>query len=189
MAHRYTTMQKLALQKANPINFLLHVIGIVGAIYFLWEQNWVLALVLVILFPGVGSLYAWQVEKNKNVKMTLFREVMIAHAHPVNAFFHGVMLILLVIGLWTHDWYFIGAAIVAVCFGHLFGTAYMKEVAPARLKRLTLMDMGLIKMAMILAGAVLGAYLSAFVMQHLSWIVLAFVLLIIGPDYKFFLKK
>lgn len=177
---------KVHAQKANPVNFLLHVVGIVGAAYYLWFNNWQWALLFGLVLPLVGHIYAWVNEKGHNPKMTMFREVMLGHAEPINATMHLIAAVLAVYGFWYHDYYYLAGAVAVGAIGHLFGTALMTNVAPKMIKKLNVLDLALIKYGSLVVGLIVGAYAAEFVITYVWWFVGAAVIMAARPVAHFF---
>ena len=73
------------------------------AVYFLWQGNWILALIFVIVLPAVGGIYAMQDEKGKNIPLTPLRKLLIGHAKPLSILFQIPGYILIIYGLWIHS--------------------------------------------------------------------------------------
>lgn len=185
---KMTLLQKVCAQKANPVNLLLHLIGLVGAAYYLWLNNWEWAVLFGVVLPLVGQTYAWFVEKGHAHKMTMLREVMLSHAEPVSATMHLIALVLAVYGFWNHDYYYLGGAIMVCAIGHLFGTTLMTDVAPKMVKKLNVLDLALIKYGSIVFGLIVGAYASEFVIAYVWWFVAALFVFSARPFVHFFVK-
>jgi hypothetical protein len=179
--------QRVCAQDANPVSFLLHVVGFFGAAYYLWYQNWEWAVLFGIVLPLIGHIYAWFNEKGKTVKMTMFREVMYAHAEPVNSVLHLIAGILAVMGFWGHNYLYLAGALGAIALGHLFGAAFMTEIAPKLVKRLTILDLMLIKFSTFFFGVLVGAYGFAFVLQFRWWFAAAVLIFAARPFAHFML--
>ena len=188
MKKKMTFYEKVNAQGANPVNFLLHIVGFVGGAYYLWIANWEWAVLFGIGLPVVGHVYAWFTEKGKAVPNSMLRELMYSHSEPVNAVLHFIGLVLAIMGFWNHDFVYLGGAVVLCALGHLFGATLMTDVAPKMVKRLTVMDMMLVKYSSLAFGLLIGAYASDYVVMY-RWWVLAFVLVFAArPFAHFFLK-
>lgn len=181
--------QRVNAQAANPVNFLLHLIGLIGGAYYLWNQNWQWAAAFGLFLPFIGGVYAWYTEKGKNVKMGMVRELCLSHAEPVNTVLHLIGLILAVMGFWNRDYLLLGGAVIAVSLGHLFGAALMTEVMPKMIKRLTVLDLMLMKYSSLLFGLLVGAYAMPFVLDFQWWIVGLMVVLGARPFAHFFMNE
>jgi len=182
-----TFFQRVCAQDANPVNFLLHMIGLVGGAFYLWNQNWQWAVLFGLILPVVGHMYAWFNEKGKSVKMTFLREVMYSHAEPVNAVLHSIGIILAAMGFWYHDYLYLCGAVAVIGVGHLFGSAFMNEIAPKLVKKLTILDLMLIKLSTFLFGALVGAYGFGFVLEFRWWFAALVVVFAARPFAHFML--
>jgi hypothetical protein len=184
---KMTYFQRVNAHHANPVNFLLHLIGIIGAAYYLWNQNWEWAVLFGLVIPFIGGVYAWFNEKGKPVKMTMLREVMLSHAEPVNAMMHVIGIVLAVMGFWNHDYLYLAGAVAVISVGHLFGTTLMTNVSPKLTKKLTVLDIMLIKYSMLLLGVLIGAYGAEFVLQYRWWFAAAVLVFTARPFAHFML--
>lgn len=61
--------------------------------------------------------------------------------------------------------------------------------AEDRAKRMTIWDIGVLKVYCVLFGMILGAYLSTFVRQQVPWFVAAVLVLGGGVGYRWFTSK
>lgn len=113
-------LQKWWGQHANPAAFILHIIGFMWAVYFLWQGNWILALVSVIVLPGIGGIYAMRDEKGKKITLTPLRKLLIGHAKPLSILFQIPGYILIIYGLWIHSTIYILLSISFFLLGNLF---------------------------------------------------------------------
>jgi len=57
-----------------------------------------------------------------------------------------------------------------------------------KIKRMNVLDMGCIKWASLLLGAIIGAYIAGFVKQYLWVFVVLTIVLVIRPIYTIFKK-
>lgn len=96
-------LQKWYGQHAHPVTSIFHIIGFMWAIYFLWQRNWIFALIFVIVLPMVGGIYGMLDEKGKKVPLTPFRKLLIGHARPLSILFQIPGYILIIYGLWLHN--------------------------------------------------------------------------------------
>jgi len=188
MMKKMSNYHKVHAQCANPVNFLLHIIGVAGAAYYLWLNNWQWAVLFGVLLPLVGHIYAWINEKGKAPKMTMLREIMLGHAEPVNATMHLIGAVLAVYGFWHHDYYYLAGALIVIAIGHLFGTTLMTQVTPKMIKRLNVLDLALVKYSSMVCGLIIGAYAHEFIVGHIWWFVAAFFVLLARPFAHFFLN-
>lgn len=184
---KMTCFQRACAQDANPVSFLLHLVGFVGAAYYLWNQEWEWALLFGLALPLAGHFYAWFTEKGKPARMTFFREVMYSHSEPVNAVLHLIGFVLLVMGFWNHSYLYLGGAIAVMAVGHLFGASFMTEVTPKLVRKLNTLDLMLIKFSTFLFGMLVGAYAFGFVLQYRWWVAALVVVFAARPFAHFML--
>lgn len=114
------TLQRLMLQHLHPTKFILEVIGIMWATYFLWDQNWLGAVVAGLGLPILGGLLTWRVNTDQYRKSGFARIVLI-HAHPMNMLLHIVGAVITVYGLWNHQTLVILSGITVLILGHAWG--------------------------------------------------------------------
>lgn len=53
-----TWLERRALEHANPVNAMAHVIAAILGIYGLWMHNWTLIIAFIVL-SLLGHLYVW----------------------------------------------------------------------------------------------------------------------------------
>lgn len=118
-------LERIMVQHAHPVKLVLEVIGIMWAIYFLWQGNWQWAIVSGIGLPLLGTILVWGRDERR-LTGTWLGKVMLMHAHPLNFVLHLVGFVPMVYGLWLHDTVYILAGLTAVILGHLWGWEKMK---------------------------------------------------------------
>jgi len=118
-------LQKWYGQHAHPVASILHIIGFMWAIYFLWQRNWILALIFAMVLPAIGGIYAIRDEKGKRVPLTPFRKFLMGHARPLSILFQIPGYILIIYGLWIHSTVYILLSISFFLLGTLF--AWIKK--------------------------------------------------------------
>ncbi len=65
----------------------------------------------------------------------------------------------------------------------------LKSLFEKKIKKLTMCDFALLKTILIIAGIVIGAYISLFVKQYVWWFVAVFVIGYIVLLFRMFKKK
>ena len=113
-------LQKWYGQHAHPVAFIFHIIGFMWAVYFLWQRNWIFALIFVLILPAIGGIYATLDEKSKKIHLTPFRKLLIGHAQPWSILFQIPGYILLIYGLWIHSTIYILLSISSFLLAALF---------------------------------------------------------------------
>ena len=113
-------LQKWYGQHAHPVAFIFHIIGGMWAVYFLWQRNWILALIFVMILPAIGGIYAIQDEKGKKIPLTPLRKLLIGHARPLSGLFQIPGYVSVIYGLWIHSTIYILLSISFFLLGELF---------------------------------------------------------------------
>lgn len=114
------TIERLMLQHLHPTKLILEVIGIMWAVYFLWNQNWLGAVVAGLGLPLLGSILTMRVNTDQFRKSSYARLVLI-HAHPINMLLHIVGAVIAVYGIWRHDTVLILTGVSVITLGHAWG--------------------------------------------------------------------
>lgn len=118
-------LERIMVQHAHPTKLILELVGIIWGVYFLWQQNWVWAVILGLGLPTLGTILVWGKDEEQ-LAATLLGKVMLMHAHPMNFLLHIVGFIPLVYGLWTHLPIPILTGITVIVIAHLWGWERLK---------------------------------------------------------------
>lgn len=89
------------LQHAHPAKFVAEMMGIMWGIYFLWNQNWIGAVVSSVIFFLVSTLLLW----NKSVEYlaaTPLGRMMLVYATPLTFLIYNVSALPVIYGAWTN---------------------------------------------------------------------------------------
>ena len=121
-------LQKWYGQHAHPVTSIFHVMGFMWAIYLLWQGNWILALIFVMVLPAIGGIYGILDERGKKIPLTPFRKVMIGHARPLSILFQIPGYALLIYGLLNHSTIYILLSISSFLLAILLASTKIKEV-------------------------------------------------------------
>lgn len=113
-------LEKLYGQHANPITLILHIIGFMWAIYFLWQGNWILALIFIIILPLIGGIYGILDERGKKIPLTPFRKCLMGHTRPLSILFQIPGYVFMVYGVWVHSNFYILLSISSFLLATLF---------------------------------------------------------------------
>jgi len=112
-------LRKHMLQHAHPAKFVAEVMGIMWGLYFLWQQNWIGAVVSsVLLFLG-SSLLTWN-ESVESLADTPLGRVMLVYATPLNFLIYNVSALPVIYGAWTHQVLYIVAGYSLMLLPHLW---------------------------------------------------------------------
>lgn len=95
------TLRKLMLLHLHPTKFVMEAIGAIWAIFFLWHNNWLMAVVFGLGLPFASTLLVWN--KKLPDSRTGYARLALIHAHPVNLILHIIGGAFLVYGVWTHE--------------------------------------------------------------------------------------
>lgn len=101
------------VQHANPSKLATDTAGIIVAIFFLWHQDLLWALVFLFGLSTIGTLLVWG-KKEDELARTPLGKWMIGQAHPMNLFVRGIGAIVMAYGFWAHSGIYIGIGIVLV---------------------------------------------------------------------------
>ena len=107
------------LQHAHPMKFVAELLGIAWAIYFLWNHNWVAAIITSLSFFLGSTLALWNKPIDHLTDTTLGR-AMLVYAKPLNFLVYNISVVPVVYGLWTHDGIYILAGYTS-CYCHFCG--------------------------------------------------------------------
>lgn len=117
---KLTFLERIMVQHAHPVKFVLETIGVMWAVYELWLGNVPLAIAFGIGLPLIGTIAVWG-HNEAYLAKTWFGKFMLLHANPVNFFFHAVGFVVLIAGIYGHMTEMILWGLTIVIFGHLWG--------------------------------------------------------------------
>jgi hypothetical protein len=115
-----TFFQRAYVQATHPRYAALYGIALAWSAYFLWSQNWIWALAVVVLGKSMALATVWNEDTSRMVR-TGYGKLILAHRHPVNYALHVVGLVGVAYGLWTHAGAWILAGLSVTTLGHLWG--------------------------------------------------------------------
>lgn len=118
------TLQKLMLEHLHPAKFILETIGTIWAVYFLWNQDWLWAIVFGLGLPLISTILLWG--KKLPDSRSGYAKLALIHAHPLNLSFHVIGAAIGVYGVWNHDTVFILVGITVILIGHVWGWKTVK---------------------------------------------------------------
>jgi hypothetical protein len=113
-------LEKVYVQHAHPVNFVMTAVGWMWGAYFLWQQNLVLAVAFGIGFPLIGHLSVWG-HHEEQLSETWYGKLMLIHAHPINFVFHIVAFIVICLGLYANVVEMVMWGLTVLLFGHVWG--------------------------------------------------------------------
>lgn len=113
------TLQKLMLEHLHPVKFILETIGTIWAVYFLWNQNWLWALVFGLGLPLLSTILLWN--KKLPDSRSGYAKLALIHAHPLNLILHLIGGAVAIYGIWMHGSIAILLGVTIILVGHLWG--------------------------------------------------------------------
>jgi hypothetical protein len=117
---RFAWFERYTIRKFHPRKLFIDSISLMWAVYFLWNQDWLSAIVVAVAVNTLSMMSVWNVDTNKMSETTLGK-IALLHLNPVNLATQIVGLIPLVYGIWTHSTELILAGLSIVMLGHALG--------------------------------------------------------------------
>jgi hypothetical protein len=117
-----TTLQKLAVRHAHPVNLVLHLLSFLWGGYFLWTHHWLLALIFLAGLPLLGEVLSRNDEtylQTVRTELNLFHQLLIYHSKGISLILHMFAFATFVIGLWNHSAILIMIGISCSLVGHV----------------------------------------------------------------------
>jgi hypothetical protein len=96
------------LQHAHPAKFVAEILGVMWGFYFLWNRNWIGAVVSSLLL-FLGSTIALWNRPIDYLATTSLGKVMLVYSTPVNFIIYNVSAVPVIYGLWTHQMLYVVA--------------------------------------------------------------------------------
>ncbi|HKG96353.1 MAG TPA: hypothetical protein VKA97_00965 [Pyrinomonadaceae bacterium] len=112
-------LRKHMLQHAHPAKFVAELMGIMWGIYFLWQQNWIGAVVSSVLLFLSSTLITWNKSMNYLAATPLGR-VMLVYATPLTFLIYNLSALPVIYGAWTHQVIYILAGYSIMLLPHLW---------------------------------------------------------------------
>ena len=115
-----TFLQEFMLSRGHPRQIILHLVGGMWTVYFLWQHNWLWALGCFAISELTSELLSTQTGAEMLAQTTLGK-ILLLHANPLNFFVQLLAGVLLVYAIWMHSLTGIMAASSLVLLGHFAG--------------------------------------------------------------------
>jgi hypothetical protein len=87
---------------AHPTKFTAEILGIIWSVYFLWNQNWIGAVVASLLGFLGSTFLVWR-EPIDHLPETRLGKVMAVYGKPFNFFLYNISALPVIYGLWNHQ--------------------------------------------------------------------------------------
>lgn len=113
-------IRRYMLQHAHPMKFTAELLGVIWGAYFLWNHNWLGALIMSTLFFLGSSVLLWNKPIDYLQKTGLGR-VMLIYADPVSFLLYNLSALPVIYGLWLHQTMYVLIGISILLLPHLWG--------------------------------------------------------------------
>jgi len=110
--------RKMLLQHAIPQYLIFDGLGFVWALYFVWQNQVILAVGSVIVGSLIGTLLVRKIDEEEYAESPLGRFAL-GHLAPWSAVFHILGYAILVYSFWIHSGFYILLATSLILLGHL----------------------------------------------------------------------
>ena len=114
------SFQNYSLRHSHPRALFIDSVGMIWSIYYLWQNDWALALGCVLLGRLMAYLAVMDINP-ENMSQTAIGKIALLHLNPLNMLTQIAGLILLTYGLWEHSAIFTLCGVSVVLLGHLAG--------------------------------------------------------------------
>jgi hypothetical protein len=118
--------ESYSLRHFHPRSLFIDSASMIWSVYFLWENNWTLALGIALIGRIVAYLSTYDVDPEK-LSQTTWGKIALLHLTPINLLTQSVGLILFIYSIWTHSTLLIMASISIILLGHLKGWDKVEE--------------------------------------------------------------
>ena len=113
-------MDRYFLMRAHPRAIVFDSVGVIWSVYFLWNNNWQLALASIFV-TGIFGLYFTRNTNPELLAESTVGRIGLLHTHPINLALNILGIVPLVSGIWTHKVETILLGVSIIIFGHFFG--------------------------------------------------------------------
>ncbi|MCI0489500.1 MAG: hypothetical protein L0229_23155 [Blastocatellia bacterium] len=112
-------IRKYILAHAHPMKFVAEALGVMWSVFFLWNRNWIAAVVASTLFFLLTTLILWNKPSDGLAKSPLGK-ILLVYATPLNFFFYNFSALPLIYGLWVHSTVYILIGVTLLLLPHLW---------------------------------------------------------------------
>jgi hypothetical protein len=113
-------LERYALKRFHPRALFIDAVGITWFVYFLWNQNWLLALGTAIA-GRIAALAAVSHAVPEQIAETPLGRLALLHLNPINMAIQGIGAVVACVGIWSHSMPSILIGLSVVLLGHLRG--------------------------------------------------------------------
>ena len=115
-----SSLERLYVRHAHPVNVIMTLIGILWGAYFLWQHDLLLAFAFGVGFPLIGHI-AVIGEGEEELSDTWLGELMLHHAHPISSLFHFLSIFIMALGFYANTVEMVMWGFTVLLAGHLWG--------------------------------------------------------------------
>lgn len=123
----FTFFERMILRRFHPISLFFDMTGLIWVTYFLWQNQWQNALIVIVAERLLATSIVWRIDL-KAMAETSLGKLGLLHLHPINLMVQIVGAAGTVWALWTHSTLYILAGLSVIILGHTFGWS---EVNPS----------------------------------------------------------
>jgi len=116
----YSWLQRTVLRASHPVSIVFYIIGWTWGIFYLWHQNWILALIAVVMARAFGMIAARHAHLQEMANTTLGRLALL-HLQPLNLAIQGIGAVVLITAVWMHSTELVLVGVSLIAAGHAFG--------------------------------------------------------------------
>lgn len=116
----FSFMEKCMIKRFHPISIFIQTIGFAWLVYYLWLNNWKMALASLLITTGISFL----VIQNVNIQMlseTVLGRLALLHLNLVNLLVQMIGTVLFLYGTWMHSTQQMLCGFSIILLGHLCG--------------------------------------------------------------------
>lgn len=123
---KFSFLERMILRRFHPVSLLFDVVGFIWVTYFLWENQWQNALVVVLAERLLAATIVWRVDW-EGMAETSLGKLALLHLHPLNLMVQIAGAAVIVWALWNHSTLYLLAGLSILALGHAFGWSGVNE--------------------------------------------------------------
>lgn len=105
---------------AHPAKFIAEILGLIWSAYFLWQHNWIGAVIVGLVGFLLSTILLWN-QPIDFLETTSLGKVMDVYGRPVNFLLYMLSALPVIYGLWLHDSFFVLIGVSILLSPHLWG--------------------------------------------------------------------
>lgn len=115
-----------SLKHFHPRSLFIDSAAIIWSVYYLWQNNWPLALGFAIAGRILAYLSTFDVNAEK-MSETTWGKIALLHLNPINLVLQSMGLLLFIYSLWEHSELLILLSISLILIGHVKGWSKVEK--------------------------------------------------------------